>query len=180
MNNLYPEQHLLPAEMLHHNTEWVADGAAKFISMPRRSPFFLHVAFTLPHNPDAGDSLQADPRYTPGGLWACNRSAVAANREAVLRLVNGHDASGARHGGGAPPREPRLGHKHYPLALAWMDSGIGLVVQALTPGLLPPLPSGSQTAAGGEPRVKLPSVPRTLTLGSSAAAVWPDGSGGVH
>ena len=132
VNNLYPEQHLLTAEMLHHNTEWVADGAAKFISMPRRSPFFLHVAFTLPHNPDAGDSLQADPRYTPGGLWACNRSAVAANREAVLRLVNGHDASGARHGGGgAPPREPRLGHKHYPLALAWMDSGIGLVVQAL-------------------------------------------------
>ena len=144
VNNLYPEQHLLPAEMLHHNTEWVADGAAKFISMPRRSPFFLHVAFTLPHNPDAGDSLQADPRYTPGGLWACNRSAVAANREAVLRLVNGHDASGAKHGGGgAPPREPRLGHKHYPLALAWMDSGIGLVVQARTPGLSPPLPSGS-------------------------------------
>ena len=132
VNNLYPEQHLLPSEMLHHNTEWVADGAAKFISMPRRSPFFLHVAFTLPHNPDAGDSLQADPRYTPGGLWACNRSAVAANREAVLRLVNAHNASGARHsGGGAPPREPRLGHRHYPLALAWMDSGIGLVVQAL-------------------------------------------------
>ena len=67
--------------------------------------------------------LQADPRYTPGGLWACNRSAVAANREAVLNLVATHNASGARH--------PRLGHRHYPLALAWMDSGIGLVVQAL-------------------------------------------------
>ena len=67
----------------------VADGAAKFISMPRKSPFFLHVAWTLPHNPDAADSIQADPRYTPGGLWACNRSAVTANREAVLRLAGG-------------------------------------------------------------------------------------------
>ena len=131
VNNLYPEQHLLPAEMLHHNTEWVADGAAKFISMPRRNAFFLHLAWTLPHNPDATDSINADPRYTPGGLWALNRTAVVANREAVRALAN--TSAGASSGGTGAPREraPRLGHRHYPLALAWMDSGVGMVMAAL-------------------------------------------------
>ena len=125
VNNLYPEQHLLPAEMLHHNTEWVADGAAKFISMPRRNAFFLHLAWTLPHNPDATGSINADPRYTPGGLWALNRTAVVANREAVRALANKTAAGAPRE------RSPRLGHRHYPLALAWMDSGIGMVTAAL-------------------------------------------------
>ena len=28
VNNLYPEQHVLPRSMLFHNLEWVAEGAA--------------------------------------------------------------------------------------------------------------------------------------------------------
>ena len=143
VNNLYPEQHVLPSSMLYHNIEWVADGAARFISTPRRAPFFLYVGWTLPHNPEVLTSLQADPRYTPGGLWAANRSHVLAMRERVCRLAN---VSTEALLGMADPRQrkitvpmeppevavqPRFGHRHYPLALAWMDSGVGSVMQAL-------------------------------------------------
>ena len=127
VNNLYAEQHVLPQGMLHHNVEWLADGAAKFVRMAanRERPFFLYLAWTLPHNPDAESSLLSDPRLTPGGMWALdgewNRTAVLAARAAVRRLAT-------------PPggkRQGRLGHQHYPLALAWMDSGVGMVLDAL-------------------------------------------------
>ncbi|KAL1503726.1 hypothetical protein AB1Y20_012198 [Prymnesium parvum] len=127
VNNLYAEQHVLPAAMLHHNVEWLADGAGRFIRGGARGarPFFLYVAWTLPHNPDAEASLAADPRFTPAGLWALdgeiNRSVVDAARERVRQRV------------GLPggKRMPQLGHKHYPLAVAWLDSGVGMVMAAL-------------------------------------------------
>ena len=37
----------------------------------------------------------------------------------------------ARWRGAPRERSPRLGHRHYPLALSWMDSGIGMVTAAL-------------------------------------------------
>lgn len=72
VNNLYPEQHVLPQGMLHHNIEWLAGGATKFFRLAsrRERPFFLYLAWTLPHNPDAEISLSADPRLTPAGFWA--------------------------------------------------------------------------------------------------------------
>lgn len=107
--------------MLLHNVEWIAEGASKFIAMRRRGPFFLVVSWTLPHNPDAEDSLSGDPRFTPGGLWACNRTAVALAREAVrMRATRATRAP-----------LPRYGHRHYPLALAWMDAGMGAILGAL-------------------------------------------------
>ena len=143
VNNLYAEQHVLPSRMLHHNIEWVVDGATRFITAPRRSPFFLYVGFTLPHNPDALTSLQADPRYTPGGMWAANRSHVQVVRAAVCRAA-GVSAAVALDGGGGErasrshvpmagnlPPLPRFGHRHYPLALAWLDSGVGAIMAAL-------------------------------------------------
>ena len=111
--------------MLFHNVEWIADGVHKFLQQPRKRkvPFFLYVAWTLPHNPEAATSLDADPCNTPAGLWSMdsriNRSAVLAARNAVKRLAN--------VGG----QQSRLGHRHYPLALAWMDSGVGMVLEAL-------------------------------------------------
>ena len=100
--------------MLVHNIEWIVDGAIRFIKMPRRrGNFFLYVGWTLPHNPEvqlrartmpfmpygeAGlscmwslqvlDSLQADPRYTPGGMWAANRTQVHASRERACRTAH--------------------------------------------------------------------------------------------
>ena len=55
--------------MLLHNLEWVAEGVRHFVEKRRakRSPFFAYVGWTLPHNPEVLTSLQADPRYTPGG-----------------------------------------------------------------------------------------------------------------
>ena len=119
VNNLYPEQHVLPAEMLRHNVEWIAEGAAKFVESHRGAPYFLYVGWTLPHNPDVGESIDADVRYTPGGIWAVNRSLVRAQRDAVKRRTAGL------------PDQPRMGHAHYPLALAWLDAGVGLVLDAL-------------------------------------------------
>ena len=139
VNNLYPEQHLLPAAMLRHNVEWMTDGGARFINAPRRGrPFFLYVGFTLPHNPDALASLAADPRYTPGGLWSIpNRSRVLALRQAVCRAA-GVDADALLLAPRKPvPMEaghaaaPHFGHRHYPLALAWLDSGVGELLGAL-------------------------------------------------
>lgn len=144
VNNLYADQHILPESMLFHNMEWVAEGAAHFIAARRRSPFFLFVGWTLPHNPDVLQSLQADPRYTPGGLWNANRSHVLERRadvcraagvdtEALLGFADGAD-SGRRQ---RPPMvngvaaAPRFGHRHYPLALAWLDSGVAEVLRAL-------------------------------------------------
>ena len=143
VNNLYPEQHILPSAMLHHNIEWVAEGGTRFISMPRRTPFFLYVGWTLPHNPEVLTSLQADPRLTPGGLWGgFNRSAVVAARARACQLANVSteallplaDARGKQAVPMATPNaipEPRFGHRHYPLALAWMDSGVGSLMEAL-------------------------------------------------
>lgn len=128
VNNLYAEQHVLPARMLHHNLEWIADGASELIASPRRRgrPFFLYIGWTLPHNPDAAESLDADPRFTPGGMWrfegALSRAAVKEARLAV-RLAAGV--------AGDAPRDARLGHRHYPLALAWMDSAVGMVLDAV-------------------------------------------------
>ena len=143
VNNLYPEQHVLPSAMLVHNIEWLAEGASNFIGKPRRGPFFAYVAWTLPHNPEVLTSLQADPRYTPGGLWAADREAVLARRAAVCEVANVStealvalvDEKTSRKQPmpmvpGVPP-SPRFGHRHYPLALAWLDSGVGSVLTSL-------------------------------------------------
>jgi hypothetical protein len=89
VNNLYPGQHVLPSAMLLHNIEWIADGAVRFMTMARGkvTPFFLYVGWTLPHNPEVLTSMQADPRYTPGGLWAANSSHVMASRKRACRLA---------------------------------------------------------------------------------------------
>lgn len=145
VNNLYPEQHVLPPAMLVHNIEWIAEGASRFINTQRgaATPFFLFIGWTLPHNPEVLTSLQADPRYTPGGLWNANRSHVLATRERVCRLAN--VSTEALLAMAEPqPRRPqavpmdegvpmvsKFGHRHYPLALAWMDAGVGAVMSAL-------------------------------------------------
>ena len=101
--------------MLLHNLEWVAEGVRHFVEKRRakRSPFFAYVGWTLPHNPDVGESIDADVRYTPGGMWAANRSLVRAQRDAVKRRTAGL------------PDTPRMGHAHYPLALAWPRGSCG-------------------------------------------------------
>ena len=143
VNNLYPEQHLLPGSMLFHNIEWVVEGARNFMSKPRKGPFFAYVGFTLPHNPDVLQSLQADPRFTPGGLWAANRDEVLSKREAVCRAANvsteallgASDEKASRRQPvpmvAGESASPRYGHRHYPLALAWLDSGVGELMRAL-------------------------------------------------
>ena len=89
----------------------------------------------------------------PGGLWAIpNRTDVATRRAAVCRAAGVEpealfgapppsDDKGNGGGGGgrratlpmAPgvTAAPRFGHKHYPLALAWLDSGVAEVLDAL-------------------------------------------------
>ena len=148
VNNLYPEQHVLPSAMLLHNIEWIADGAVRFMTMARGkvTPFFLYVGWTLPHNPEVLTSMQADPRYTPGGLWAANSSHVMASRKRACRLAKvsvkallPRTGTGAQGAQGRQPimmdeaieSDPRFGHRHYPLALAWMDEGVSAVLQAL-------------------------------------------------
>ena len=94
-------------------------------------------------------SLAADPRYTPGGLWAANRSSVLPRRQAVCRaagvstdalLASADDkAAGWKHTLSMErgvTAAPRFGHRHYPLALAWMDSGVGELLQVLTESAL--------------------------------------------
>ena len=46
------------------------------------------VAWTLPHNPDVDQSVDADPRWTPGGMWACNHTAVMGARAVARQLAN--------------------------------------------------------------------------------------------
>ena len=119
-------------------------GAARFITTPRRGPFFLYVGFTLPHNPDVLSSLAADPRYTPGGLWAANRSSVLPKRQDVCRAAGVSAGSLLASTDDKAPgwrqplsmergvtAAPRFGHRHYPLALAWMDSGVGELLRVL-------------------------------------------------
>ena len=134
---------VLPAAMLFHNIEWIADGVSHFVSKPRRGPFFAYVGWTLPHNPDVLLSLQADPRFTPAGLWGANRDQVLGQREAVCRAANvsteallgATDEKSARRQtvpmSAGVAASPRFGHRHYPLALAWLDSGVASVMEAL-------------------------------------------------
>lgn len=57
----------LPADMTHHNMEWVTAGALNFIDRHRDEPFFLYVAPTLTHYPWGADQLRTDRRSTPRG-----------------------------------------------------------------------------------------------------------------
>ena len=83
-----------------------------------------------------------------------SREEVLAKRSAVCRAANvsseallspadeppakGRGGGGGGGGGGAGlpmdggvAASPRFGHRHYPLALAWLDSGVGEVLDAL-------------------------------------------------
>lgn len=53
-----------------HSPEWQTAAALAFIDEAAEAhrPFYLHVANTLPHSPDNLDTVDADPRYTRGGL----------------------------------------------------------------------------------------------------------------
>ena len=57
------------SRMRLHNPEWVVKGAHDFLEQQTGDdPFFLYVCTTLIHGPDHRESLEADPRITPGGL----------------------------------------------------------------------------------------------------------------
>ena len=76
--------------------------------------------WTLPQNPDVGESIDADVHGTHAGRH-------------VGRRIARSSACPTRSSAAPPafPTRPTPGHAHYPLALAWLDAGVGLVLDAL-------------------------------------------------
>ena len=56
-------------KLRHHNIGWLTDGARVFLEQAAQHhrPFYLHLANTIPHDPNPLLSLNADHRYTWGG-----------------------------------------------------------------------------------------------------------------
>lgn len=54
----------------HHNAEWQTQATLEFLDTAAKSgrPFYLHVANTIPHSPDNLAAIDADPRYSRGGI----------------------------------------------------------------------------------------------------------------
>lgn len=52
-----------------HNFPWITKGAVQFLesAKEKEQPFFLYVATTAVHGPQHAESLDFDPRFTPGG-----------------------------------------------------------------------------------------------------------------
>lgn len=58
-----------PKALRSHNPAWITDAALSFLRDPQRGgrPFYLHLANTVPHDPNSQESLGKDHRYTFNG-----------------------------------------------------------------------------------------------------------------
>ncbi len=68
VGNLGGKKATLP-QASYHNPEWQTQGALDFLdsAAEKDAPFFLHLANSIPHDPDNLKSLEQDNRYTLAG-----------------------------------------------------------------------------------------------------------------
>lgn len=99
-------------KLRYHNQEWFTQAAVDFISQSKEKPFFLYMATTLMHGPNAVKSINADPRATMFGYLDEPITVQPPRKEALQR---GLDAG------------------YYPdrAAATWLDDGIGAIMTHL-------------------------------------------------
>jgi arylsulfatase A-like enzyme len=105
-------EQLLCRAMVFHNMEWVTKGALDFIEQNKDHSFFLHVATTLHHAPNPGESLLADPRVTGAGI-----------SDEPLDVMPPR--------GTIPARLQKAGLSPNSAACTWLDDGIGAILNKL-------------------------------------------------
>lgn len=102
----------LPEVLKVHNLEWITDGAVQFIENSKE-PFFLYVAYPVPHGVYFADWANGDTRATPRGFLS-KAPQVQPSRASVLKRL---EMAGIRE-------------KRNALA-TWIDDSIGAIVHAL-------------------------------------------------
>jgi len=96
-----------------HNPEWVVKGAHDFLEQQSGDePFFLYVCTTLIHGPDHRESLDADPRVTPGGLLDEPVTDVMPPRHTIAERL----------------RAAGLEYTHNNAGSLWLDDCVGSVL----------------------------------------------------
>lgn len=108
----------IPTSLMYHNQDWITQGALNFIEQNTDRPFFLYMSTTLTHDPNPLASLKADPRITPAGLLDTAPD-VQPSRIDLLRRAEqaGYQEENGQKGSWA--------------GLAWLDDGVGAVLQKL-------------------------------------------------
>ena len=102
----------VPAVLRVHNMEWVTQGALDFLHQNKDRPFFLYVAPTLVHAPDAIGSMNQDPRRTPAGLLEKAPDCQPSRKDVLDRV--------------APSRAARK-----MAGAVWLDDGVGAILKKL-------------------------------------------------
>ncbi len=102
----------LPEALKVHPLEWITDGAVQFIGNSKE-PFFLYVAYPVPHGVYFADWASGDARATPRGFLSEATTAQPSRASVLKRLEE------------VGVRDPRN-------ALAtWIDDSVGAIVNAL-------------------------------------------------
>jgi arylsulfatase A-like enzyme len=109
-NNLHTLD--LPDELHEHNPEWITDGAIQFMRRNQDKPFFIKVAYTIPHGPNNIKSMRSDPRATLRG-YLDEAPQVQPSRESVFERVE------------------EVGLPESRANLTWLDDAVGALLGEL-------------------------------------------------
>ena len=102
----------LPERLKVHNLEWITQGAVEFIEAESPEPFFLYVAYPVPHGVYFEDWAESDLRATQRGLLE-QAPDVQPSRESVLERLKEQ---------GIDPRNAMA---------TWIDDSVGAILDAL-------------------------------------------------
>jgi len=104
----------VPKALDHHNQEWIDNGAVNFIESNKDKPFFLYVATTLPHAPQAISSLKNKPA-TPVGYDELSDEETLFRQQILSELEDLDDS---------------IRMESY-AAARWLDNGVGKIIGKL-------------------------------------------------
>ncbi len=94
-------------------TGMVAKGGIDFLEQNKDKPFFLYFNSTVPHEPNALESMKSDPRYTAMGLLDEPITGIMPPRDSIIASTI------------------RDGYPEKMAAIRWLDYGIGALLQKL-------------------------------------------------
>lgn len=107
----------IPEKLMYHNQHWITFNSLRFIEQNKDKPFFLYMATTLPHAPQAIESLRSDPRATPAGYLTEHLDCQPSYENILERAQNAGIIN-----------EKELNTW---VAMAWLDDAVGAILEKL-------------------------------------------------
>ena len=104
-------------KLMYHNQHWITYNSLKFIEQNKDKPFFLYMATTLVHHPQAIESLRSDPRATPAGFLTEHLDCQPSYENILERA----DKAGLKS----------TGELNTWATMSWLDDGVGATLKKL-------------------------------------------------